>query len=132
MSDRDYYQVLGVTRKASPAELRAAYVRLLKRHHPDAAQPRASLPQRLRDIQTAYRCLSQPTTRAAHDRDLTSRERAHFQSQRAVRRSLRRYDRRYPQPALPRPPVRRKPWRALLAAALGAALAAQLSLRLLG
>ena len=131
MSDRDYYQVLGVMRGASRAELRAAYVRLLKRHHPDAGQPRASLPQRLRDIQTAYRCLSQPTTRAAHDRDLASRERAHFQSQRAVRRSLRRYDRRHPRPALP-PPARRKPWRALLAAALGAALAAQLSLRLLG
>ena len=130
MSGQDYYQVLGVSRRASPAELRAAYVRLAKRHHPDLSHPGAELHGRLRDIQHAYRRLSDADHRAAHDRALDERDRLHFAHQRALHRRLRRYDRRHPRRA---PLTHKRPaWRPLLAIAVGAAIVAQLSLRLLG
>jgi DnaJ-class molecular chaperone len=123
----DYYQVLGVSRQASPAELRTAFARLAKRHHPDLSQPGADLPQRLREVQQAYRCLSDAGRRALHDDALDARERQHFASQQAVHRRLRRYDRRHPR--RPPPPYRRRPWRAM---ALIASLAAVLSIAWLG
>lgn len=128
MSEKDYYTVLGVRRSASLAELRAAYVRQVKRHHPDSPQRGGLSSDRLGQLQAAYRCLSTPTARAEHDRVLDARLRLHFESQRAMRRSLRSYDHRHPPP---KPPKRRS-WKKLLLVACGAALAAQLSLHLLG
>lgn len=94
MSQRDFYQLLGVGRTASSAEIRQAYARLVRLHHPDRA---GALPERLRDVQEAYRCLSNPAARAAHDRRMESAERAHHRRQAGVRRRLRHYDRRHPQ-----------------------------------
>ena len=130
MSERNYYQVLGVSRRATPAELRAAYVRLAKQHHPDRSRLGAELPQRLKDVQNAYRCLSDAERRTAHDRALDERERLHFRDQHALYRRLRRYDRRHPRRA-PRMSPRRN-WRALLAIALAVAVVVHVSLRLLG
>ena len=120
--ERNFYQVLGVARHASPADLRAAYVRLAKRHHPDLSHPAAELPQRLREVQQAYRCLSHAERRAEHDAALDAHERLHFASQRAVHRRLRRYDRRHPQ--RPPRPRRRPRWRTVLMAASLAMVAA--------
>lgn len=128
------YQVLGVARTASPAEVRAAFVREVKRHHPDAlglnAMRQAAPLHRLHDIQAAYRVLSNPEARAAHDRTLEAFEHHHFNRQRAVQRRLRHYDRRYPRPA-PRP-YRKLRWRALMIIALGAAIVARLALQYQG
>lgn len=104
---RDHYQVLGVSRHATPTEVRGAYVRLAKRHHPDLSPMSDRLPQRLREVQQAYRCLSNDASRAAHDAALETQEREYFAGQRAVHRRLRRYDRRHPRP-LPRPYRRRR------------------------
>jgi molecular chaperone DnaJ len=35
MSQRDYYEVLGVARNATPDELKAAFRRLARQYHPD-------------------------------------------------------------------------------------------------
>jgi DnaJ-class molecular chaperone len=124
------YQVLGLPRSASPAEIRAAFVQQVKRHHPDALGPAAlwqsPLPRRLHDIQFAYRVLSNQETRLAHDRSLEASERHHFDRQRAVKRRLRRYDHRHPRP-VPRlnRPVR---WRAIAAIGLGFSVAVPLAL----
>ncbi len=127
MSGTDHYQTLGIPRSATPAEVRAAFVRLAKRHHPDMA---GNLPWRLQEVRMAYRCLSDAEARAAHDRMLAAREHDHFARQARVAQRLRRYDRRHPH-APPRVPGRRR-WRTLLVVMAGAAIVAQLSLRLIG
>lgn len=121
--DRDFYQVLGVARTAAPAEIRATYVRLVKRHHPDVA---GNLPGRLRDVQAAYHCLANPASRAEHDRRIAEGERAHHARQRAVQRRLGRYDGRHPVPRERRP----RRWRPILIAAVALGVAARLSLLL--
>lgn len=107
---RDYYQVLGVSRCATSEELRAAYARLAKRHHPDLSGAAGTLPQRLYDVQQAYRCLSDTDRRMVHDQALDMHEKAHLASQNRVRRRLYRYDRRHPRRAPhPRRGVRWRP-----------------------
>ncbi len=125
------YQVLGVARTASPAEVRAAFVRQVKRHHPDAlgleAMRQAAPLRRLHDIQAAYRVLSNPEARAAHDRTLEAFEHHHFDRQRVVQRRLRHYDRLHPRP-VPRP-YRQLRWRSVMVMVLGVAIVARLVLQ---
>lgn len=123
MRDRNFYQVLGVARTASQTEIRAAYARLVRRHHPDVA---GALPDRLRDVQQAYRALSRTDARAEHDLAIIAAERLHADRRARVQRRLRGYDRRHPRP-VPRPSPK---WTVVLFAA--AAIVAGLSFRLLG
>ena len=58
------YEVLGVEPTATPAELKAAYRRLLKSVHPDAGGNAALF----RQVQAAFECLSDPDRRALYDR----------------------------------------------------------------
>ena len=100
MMQRDFYQVLGIARTASAADVRSAYIRLAKQHHPDAIGGASVLPGRLQDVQQAYRCLSDTNARAQHDHALEEAVRRHMERQRVARRRLRRYDRRNPPPRL--------------------------------
>lgn len=122
MTTRDYYQVLGVGRTATPGDIRAAYVRLSRRHHPDVT---GHLPVRLREVQQAYRCLSDEKQRAAHDRVIAQGDREHAARQARIQRRLHGYDRRHPR-VMARP-RRAWPWRRLLAVGVGVAVIAQLS-----
>jgi curved DNA-binding protein CbpA len=129
---RDFYQVLGVARDASPAEIRTTYIRLVKRHHPDHS---GSLPSRLRDVQQAYRCLADPARRAEHDHSIADAERAHHARQRSIQRRLGHYDSRHPsppaRPGRPGPwPWRDKRWRTMLIATIGVGIVARISLGL--
>jgi hypothetical protein len=65
--DKDYYAVLGVPGDATPEELRAAYRRLAKKFHPDAAAERSFPDERFAAISEAYEVLSTPRRRAAYD-----------------------------------------------------------------
>jgi DnaJ-class molecular chaperone len=127
LRQRDFYQILGLARTATAGEIREAYIRLAKRHHPDVA---GELPSRLADIQQAYRCLRDPQARADHDRVIERGEREHAARQQSVQRRLHGYDRRHPRP-LPRP-YRRWSWKSLVLTAAGMAVVARLSLTLLG
>ena len=63
----DPYRTLGVSRSATPEEIKKAYRRLAKRHHPDtSADPGAEA--RFKALTDAYQALSDPAKRAAHDR----------------------------------------------------------------
>jgi len=60
----DYYVVLEISPDASPEEVRAAYRRLAKRHHPDAG----GSPDRFHALREAYTILSHPARRRLYDR----------------------------------------------------------------
>jgi molecular chaperone DnaJ len=66
--ERDLYEVLGVRRGATAAELRRAHQRLVRQLHPalNPGDPRAAL--RFRDVTSAFELLSDPDRRAAYDR----------------------------------------------------------------
>ena len=89
----DFYQMLGVPRDVTSAQLRAAYAREAKRNHPDLAPGRA-LPNRLSALQQAFRTLNHPEMRAAYDVDLVQREQMLVAARLRVERRLRKYDRR--------------------------------------
>ncbi|MHC4946700.1 MAG: DnaJ C-terminal domain-containing protein [Planctomycetota bacterium] len=64
---RDYYEVLGVGRTATADEIRRAYRRLARRHHPDVStSPDAA--ERFAEIGEAYAVLSDDEKRTAYDR----------------------------------------------------------------
>ncbi|HMJ35875.1 MAG TPA: J domain-containing protein [Baekduia sp.] len=64
---RDYYDALGVSRNASTDEIRAAYRRLAREHHPDVnKEPEAG--DRFKEISEAYEVLRDEDKRKAYDR----------------------------------------------------------------
>lgn len=66
--DLDHYLILGVPQTADPAAIRAAYVALAKRYHPDIAVGDPELAaSNFRAIKEAYETLSDPDRRAAYD-----------------------------------------------------------------
>jgi hypothetical protein len=72
MTGRNHYKVLGVSPDADPAHIRAAYVSLLKRYHPDQAGANGTQDNgtQIQRIVRAYRILKDPTTRAGYDATL--------------------------------------------------------------
>jgi curved DNA-binding protein len=60
---KDYYSILGVQRAATPDEIKKAYRKLASQHHPDKGGDTA----KFQEIEEAYRVLSDPQQRAAHD-----------------------------------------------------------------
>lgn len=67
MSQRDYYDVLGLSRSASADEIKKAYRKLAKQHHPDANPDDASAQQRFAEITEAYEVLSDSEKRSKYD-----------------------------------------------------------------
>ena len=68
MAERDYYDILGISRDASKEEIKKAYRRLAMRHHPDRNSGDKQAEGRLREVNSAYEALSDPEKRAAYDR----------------------------------------------------------------
>ena len=62
----DLYHLLGLSRRADEAAIRAAYHRLAKQFHPDAGAHLQS-DERIRQINRAYETLGNPAARAAYD-----------------------------------------------------------------
>ena len=65
---RDYYEVLGVPRGASDAEIRSAFRKLARRHHPDVNPGDTDAEERFAEISEAHSVLSDAESRAAYDR----------------------------------------------------------------
>jgi molecular chaperone DnaJ len=68
MSKRDYYEVLGVSRDCTEAELKAAFRKLAMKHHPDRNPGDKECEQRFKEINEAYDVLKDGDKRAAYDR----------------------------------------------------------------
>jgi hypothetical protein len=67
----DYYAILGLPPTASRDEIRAAYRRLARRHHPDvnpSQEDDVAATELMRRLNAAYEVLNNPTRRAAYDR----------------------------------------------------------------
>jgi molecular chaperone DnaJ len=64
---RDYYEILGVSRGASEAEIKKAYRRLARDHHPDTNLHDSGAEERFKELTEAYEVLSNPESRRAYD-----------------------------------------------------------------
>jgi len=67
MAKRDYYEVLGVAKNASEAELKKAFKRLAMKHHPDRNPDDQSAEEKFKEAKEAYDVLSDSQKRAAYD-----------------------------------------------------------------
>jgi molecular chaperone DnaJ len=68
LSDRDYYEILGVAREATPDEIKKAYRRLAMKHHPDKNPGDKAAEEKFKDAAEAYAVLSDPEKRQRYDR----------------------------------------------------------------
>jgi len=67
-SKRDYYEILGVPAGASAEEIKKAYRRLARRHHPDINRSDKNSEEIFKEINEAYEVLSDPQKRELYDR----------------------------------------------------------------
>jgi len=67
MAQQDYYQTLGVDRKAGAEEIRKAYRKLARKHHPDVNPGDKAAEERFKKVQEAYDILSEPKKRQMYD-----------------------------------------------------------------
>lgn len=67
MKFRDYYEILGVPRQAGPDEIRKAFRKLARKHHPDVAADMSSAEEKFKEINEAYEVLGDPEKRKKYD-----------------------------------------------------------------
>lgn len=67
MAKRDYYEVLGVARNASEADIKKAYRRAAQKFHPDRNPDDAEAVNKFKEAKEAYEILSNAQKRAAYD-----------------------------------------------------------------
>ncbi|OGB87427.1 molecular chaperone DnaJ [candidate division WOR-1 bacterium RIFCSPLOWO2_02_FULL_46_20] len=66
MAKRDYYEVLGVSKSSSADEIKKAYRKLAREHHPDVNKAKGS-EEKFKEINEAYQTLSDPNKRSQYD-----------------------------------------------------------------
>ena len=64
---KDYYQSLGVARTATPDEIKQAFRKLARIHHPDVAKNKAAGEKKFKEINEAYEVLGDPEKRRRYD-----------------------------------------------------------------
>src|SRR5512134_2584834 len=67
MDYQDYYETLGLPRTASQAEIKKAFRRLAREHHPDAKPGDSAAERRFKQINEAHAVLADPEKRKKYD-----------------------------------------------------------------
>jgi molecular chaperone DnaJ len=67
MSKKDYYEILGLAKEATDADLKRCYRKLARQYHPDVNKE-AGAEEMFKELSEAYAVLSDPQQRAAYDR----------------------------------------------------------------
>ncbi|KAA9395347.1 J domain-containing protein [Kocuria coralli] len=65
--DKDFYDVLGVSKEATDAEIKKAYRTLAKKYHPDRNEGDAAAEQKFKEISEAHDVLADPEERKQYD-----------------------------------------------------------------
>src|SRR6516165_1992127 len=64
---KDYYETLGVPRTASDADIKKAFRKLAREHHPDVAKNKKQAEEKFKEINEAYEVLGDPAKRKKYD-----------------------------------------------------------------
>ena len=64
---RDYYETLGLAKSASADEIKSAFRKLARKHHPDLAKDKKAAEEKFKEINEAYEVLSDPEKRKKYD-----------------------------------------------------------------
>ena len=67
MSDKDFYEVLGVDRNASPEEIKKAYRKLAIQYHPDKNPGDTEAEEKFKEISNAFEVLKDEEKRQKYD-----------------------------------------------------------------
>lgn len=67
MSKRDYYEILGIEKNASEAEIKKAFKRLAMKYHPDRNPDNKEAEENFKEAKEAYEVLADPQKRSAYD-----------------------------------------------------------------
>lgn len=65
--EKDFYAILGIAKDASDADIKKAYRKLAREHHPDTNSGNAAAEKKFKDISEAYSVLSNPEDRQQYD-----------------------------------------------------------------